>query len=242
MIPKVMIRPMPTISTGRKRWLTYPKRRPITTIIRIIATAIRMPVDVPISAAICWENALLPVTETVVPGGTSVLETSDWMLLSAAVDWSLERPVSRVTWTIVKVFDGTYRSSRLFGTFALIAITSADEVGTVPPFACLTRSAIDATDVTCCCWRRSSSSESMNWSCSMPSRVVRLDQQDDGVGAEGRGVFGIVLAEGGGLVEIAGRAGLHRDQRRPVERGDEHDQEEAGHDLRVAVDQPGQGA
>ena len=40
---------------------------------------------------LCWD-ALLRVTETVVPGGTSALETNDWMLLSAAVDWSFERP------------------------------------------------------------------------------------------------------------------------------------------------------
>ena len=202
MIPKVMTSPMATISTGRKRWLTYPKRRPITTINRSIATPIRTPVDVPISAAICCANALLPVTETVVPGGTSVLETSDWMLLSVAVLWSLERPVSRETWTIVKVFEGTYRSSRLLGIEDLIAITSAADVGTVPPFACLTRSAIDATDLTFCCWRRSSSSESRNWSCSTPVDSSDSTSSITASEAEGRRVLVIVLAEGRGAVEI----------------------------------------
>lgn len=98
---------MPTISTGRKRWLTYPKRMPITSTIRSIAIPIRTPVEVDISSLICWLNALFPVTETVVPGGTSELETSDWMLLRTAVSWLSERPGSRETWTIVKEFDGT---------------------------------------------------------------------------------------------------------------------------------------
>ena len=43
----------------------------------------------------------------------------------------------------MKVLDGRYSLEQAPGTFSLIAVTSADEVGIVPPFACLIRSATD---------------------------------------------------------------------------------------------------
>jgi hypothetical protein len=58
---------------------------PITMIMRIIAAPIRVPISVPREMDISAENAGLPVTVPVTPGGGFDATTTDFTLFGAAV-------------------------------------------------------------------------------------------------------------------------------------------------------------
>ncbi len=105
--PKVRMRPVATTATGRRRYLTWEKRRPTARIMRSIAAPMRTPIEAPISCFICWAKAGSPLTVTWTPGGGLEIATTEAMEVSTFSRTSEETPGSRVTIPMVIIFDGT---------------------------------------------------------------------------------------------------------------------------------------
>ena len=133
--PKVVIMPQKTTATGRKRYRTWPKSSPIAIIIRRMARPMRVPIDCDISSFICTENAGLPETVTVMPGGGCEVVMTLSMFCRILASASSGADGSSETMPSVIAPEGVSFSRSSSGMSAKAAVTSADEDGMVPPFA-----------------------------------------------------------------------------------------------------------